>query len=427
MAKGSPGTPGNRPEPAVDILGPSVKELEARTEAGRRRLMGRLASLLFIASGLVALATLGSGVRDLNRVGTVAVSAIAVAIGLFAWVAPWDRWPRWASLVLVPPAFALIAAGNAYGGQDTHAYGVFFVVAFVWIGLAHPSKTSLLMAPLAAAAYVVPIFFLPGSVAAGVSSAFVTIPTCVLVGESLAWSLARLERTERALVEERRVAEGLRVLDRMRNDFLSTVSHELRTPITICRGHLEVLRPDADPAEVRETVELVVDELDRMGLLVEDMTTLARLEDPDQLHLERVELGPFLSDLAAKASPLLDGRLKVEDPAAEATVSADRLRLTQALLNLLNNAALHGRGREPVALRVEREPRAWRFEVADRGGGIPEGWASSVFEPFRAGPHSTGLGLGLAIVRRIAEAHGGSVGLDNDLGRGATFWIRLPA
>jgi signal transduction histidine kinase len=417
----------NRSEPQADILQETVAELEARTEAGRRRLMGRLASLLFAASGVVALATLGADTRGLNRIGTIAVSAVAVAIGLFAWLAPWDRWPRPASLVLVPPAFALIAAGNYYGGQDTHAYGVFFVVAFVWIGLAHPSKTSVLMAPLAAVAYVLPIYWLPGSVTAGVASAFVTVPTCVLVGESLAWSLARLSRTEEALRQERQVGERLRQLDQMRNDFLSMVSHELRTPITICRGHLEVLASDADPAEVRDTVALVVDELDRMGRLVEDTTTLVRLEDPELLHVEAIELGPFIADLATKSSPILNGRLRVEEPPPDARLAADPQRLTQALLNLLGNAVVHGRNPGPVSLRVRREVGAWRLEVEDRGGGIPPAWASEVFEPFRAGPDSDGSGLGLAIVRRIAEAHGGRVGLDNRPGEGATFWIRLPA
>jgi signal transduction histidine kinase len=412
-------------EAKADILGTTVAELEARTEADRRRLMGRLASLLFIGSGLVGLATLPIDVPGLNVVGSLVVSILAMGIGVSAWFAPWDRWPRAASLVVVPPAFALIAAGNAYGGSDQRAYGVFFVVAFVWIGLAHPQKTSLLMAPLAAVAYVLPIEWMAEG-AGAISSVFVTIPACVLVGESLSWSLGRLDRTEQALREQRRVTEALQRLDQMRNDFLSMVSHELRTPITICRGHLEVLGHDADPAEVRDTVELVVDELDRMGRLVEDMTTLVGLDDRERLHLERIELARFVADLAAKATPILDGRLEVEEPSVATRLSADPQRLTQALLNLLSNAVVHGRGEGPVTLRVLREGGSWRFEVADHGGGVPPAWADQVFEPFRSGPRSSGSGLGLAIVRRIAEAHGGTAGLENHPGEGATFWIRLP-
>ena len=123
----------------------------------------------------------------------------------------------------MPPAFALIALGNVFGGADLHTYGVFFVVAFVWIGIAHPSGTSAAMAPLAAAAYLVPLFFLAGSIAAGLSSAAITIPVCVLVGEGIAWGVGRLEQIELALARERARTERLRELDELKDKFLSTV------------------------------------------------------------------------------------------------------------------------------------------------------------------------------------------------------------
>jgi signal transduction histidine kinase len=112
---------------------------------------------------------------------------------------------------------------------------------------------------------------------------------------------------------------------------------------------------------------------------------------------------------------------------AEATVRADPQRMTQALLNLLQNAATHARGDGPVRLRVHAEPVGWRFEVADGGGGLPPGEEQFVFEPFRTGSSPTGrTGLGLSIVRGIARAHGGESGVINRPGRGATFWIRIP-
>jgi signal transduction histidine kinase len=108
-------------------------------------------------------------------------------------------------------------------------------------------------------------------------------------------------------------------------------------------------------------------------------------------------------------------------------VDADPQRLTQAVLNLLHNAALHTRPGSPVTLRVQEEPAAWRFEVADEGGGLPRGEEEVVFQPFhRATSLGPGSGLGLAIVRTIAEAHGGSAGVDNRSGEGATFWLRVP-
>jgi signal transduction histidine kinase len=209
--------------------------------------------------------------------------------------------------------------------------------------------------------------------------------------------------------------------------FIREASHELRTPMTICRGHLEVLGADPDPADVKEAIAVVVEELDRMGRIVEDMTTLARVEDPEFLRREPVRLEGFLRNVSRRAEPLLDGRLSVGPVPAGVEVRADPQRLTQALINLLQNAALHAPGDEPVELRVVDRPGEWRFEVVDRGGGIPPGEEDRLFRPFNRSSRAPGSGLGLAIVRGIAEAHGGRAGVDNRPGEGATFWITVPA
>jgi two-component system, OmpR family, sensor kinase len=208
--------------------------------------------------------------------------------------------------------------------------------------------------------------------------------------------------------------------------FISEASHELRTPITICRGHLEVLGPSPTPEEVRDATEVVIDELGRLGRIVEDMTTLARVDDPEFLWPRAIPLDDFMDEVGTKAEPLLDGRLAVERPPPGWIVRADRQRLTQALLNLLNNAAVHGNGGS-VALRVVAERHEWRFEVADEAGGVPPDQEESLFRPFHRGTtRAAGRGLGLAIVRGIAEAHGGAAGVDNRPGKGATFWVRVP-
>src|SRR5437762_3602113 len=274
--------------------------------AGRRRLYGRLAAVFFAGSGVVGLVTLPLPVPGSNPAATAAVYAVALALGTAIWLAPWERWPRRASLGIVPPAFALIALGNVFGGATLHTYGVFFVVAFVWIGIAHPPRTSAAIAPLAAAAYVVPLFFLPGSIAGGLSSAAITIPVCVLVGEGIAWGVGRLEQIEVALARERARTERLRELDELKDKFLSTVSHELRTPITICRGHLEVLEDRADEREVRAVKAMCVNELALMGRLVEDLATLAWADDGRALvNVEALPLDDFLHDMAAKAGAIL--------------------------------------------------------------------------------------------------------------------------
>jgi signal transduction histidine kinase len=403
----------------------SVISQARESRAARLRLQGRLAGLLFIGSGLLGAVTIPLTPDDANKPVLVLTAVVAVSIGAAVWAAPWERWPRSATLWLVTPAFGLIALTNAYGGSDPYSFAVYFVVVFVWIGLCHPRWTSLAFAPLAAVAYVLPLLSLQGShLANGLGSAAVVIPVCVLVGESLSWILGRLLHTEQALQQEREIAARLRALDNMKNLFLSAASHELRTPITIVRGHLEVLDMVPTHTELRETTALVIDELDRMGRLVDDMTVLVRSEDPEFLRLEEVDLHVFAEEVAAKAEPLLGRRLKVRRPMRGALVKADPHRLTQAVLNLLKNAADHTRSQ--VVLLVAEEPGWWRIEVEDHGGGLPSHEAEAIFEPFRSGSRSGGTGLGLAIVRGIAEAHGGAAGLDNHPGEGARFWIRLP-
>jgi signal transduction histidine kinase len=388
--------------------------------------MGRLAALLFLCSGAIVLVGVPLAPADANNPGTVLVAIGAIAVGVFAWFAPWDRWPQPASLVVVPPALGLIAFGNVYGGSALHSYGVFFVIAFVWIGLAHRPWTSVAMAPLAIVAYVVPLYHLPGRVGVGVASAVVTIPACVMIGEALSRGAGRLTRTEKALQEEREVAAKLRDVDEMKTTFMSAVSHELRTPITICRGHLEVLGEDPSPDEVRGTIELVLDELDRMARLVEDITTVVRQEDRSFLRREEVDAGELIAGVARKIMPILDGRLTVRPAPAGARIRADPHRLAQALVNLLQNAAVHTPAETPVELRLVAGRRTWRFEVVDRGPGLPPGDEERMFRQFTHGPESPGSGLGLAVVRSIARAHGGDAGVDNLPGEGATFWLSVP-
>jgi signal transduction histidine kinase len=392
-----------------------------------RRLAGRLAATFFTGCGLLVLVTLPIPVRGLDVAAIAAIAAVACAIGIAAWLAPWHKWPRQASLGLMPPAFALIALANSYGGANQQVYEIFFLVAFAWIGMAHPPYTSVAMAPLAIAAYMSPLLFVYGDISRGLYSTTIIIPVCVLVGEGIAWSLRRLENIEIALLRERGQTEHLRELDELKDAFLSAASHELRTPITICRGHLDVLEPGAGEREVRAVKETLINELDLMARLVGDLTTLARVDDRTQLRMESLPLDTFVSSITNKAAPILGHRLRVESDVAGGTLRADPQRLTQALLNLLRNAAEHTKGDLPVRFRVQADFSSWRFEVADEGGGLASGDEQVVFEPFQTGSSPTaGTGLGLSIVRGIARAHGGECGVVNRPGQGATFWMTIP-
>jgi two-component system OmpR family sensor kinase len=164
-----------------------------------------------------------------------------------------------------------------------------------------------------------------------------------------------------------------------------------------------------------------------MARLVEDLTTLARVDDRTQLRMDSLSLDSFVSSITKKAVPILGHRLRVEADVAGGTLRADPQRLTQALLNLLRNAAEHTQGDRPVRFRVQAHASGWRFEVADEGGGLAPGDERVVFEPFQTGSSQTGgTGLGLSIVKGIARAHGGEAGVVNRPGRGATFWVTIP-
>jgi signal transduction histidine kinase len=404
--------------------------VEQATLASRKQWAGRLAAVFYLASGALSLVSLPLSSPDADTRALAAVSISALAIGAVAWFVDWGRYDRRASLALVPPGLALIAAGNAFGGSDYYTYGVFFLLVFVWLGFAHAPGTSLAVAPLAAAAYVVPLLFLPSEdLPEGLGSAAVVLPLCVLIGEALSRGSERTLRTEAALQRERENRERERQVDAMKTTFLRAASHELRTPITVSRGHLDVLDANAEPREIAETVHLVVDELARMGRLVDDITTLTRLEDPSALRIETFAAGDLLREVVAKAEPLLDGRLSL-DHGSDDRVRGDRQRLTQALLGLLSNAASHAGPDARVVLRSRLRQEGWRFEVSDDGVGLGSVDRTSLFQPFVHGPRSTGSGLGLALVQAIARAHGGEAGVADPPARsrgrpGITFWIRI--
>lgn len=213
----------------------------------------------------------------------------------------------------------------------------------------------------------------------------------------------------------------------MKDTLILAVSHELRTLITICRGHLDVLEPGADEREVRAVKETLVDALSLMARLVEDLTALERLDDRAQLKMRTLRVDDFMSSIAKSAEPILGHRLTIGPGVDGAMLHADPQRLTQALLNLLQNAAEHTGEGSPVRFLVELESASCRFEVADEGGGLAPGEEQVVFEPFKTGSClKAGTGLGLSIVQAIARAHGGDSGVVNRPGQGATFWIRIP-
>ncbi len=210
--------------------------------------------------------------------------------------------------------------------------------------------------------------------------------------------------------------------------FLADVGHELRTPITVIRGHLETLGDD--PAERAEATSVITDELERMSRLVDDLLLLARSDRADFLRPEPLDLDLLTHELFAKARSLGVRRWKV-DRADVALFEGDSHRLTSAMMNLAQNAVKHTRGHEVIAIGSAHEDDLIRLWVRDEGEGIEPHEKERIFERFaRGGPrpgHGHGAGLGLAIVKAIAEAHGGWVELESTPGVGSTFSVIIPA
>jgi two-component system OmpR family sensor kinase len=208
--------------------------------------------------------------------------------------------------------------------------------------------------------------------------------------------------------------------------FLDDAGHELRTPLTIIRGHLEVLNA-RDPLEVTATRDIVVDELDRMARLVDDLVLLARARRPDFVRFEPVDLDRLLRDALDKAQALADRRW-VLDGSLRVIVVADAQRLTQAMLQLADNAVKHTTPHDVIAFGSAQDAGDLLLWVRDTGLGVPEADAARIFERFQRSQVSRGAdgsGLGLSIVAGIAAAHGGRVTLDHAR-PGAKFTLVLP-
>ncbi len=236
-----------------------------------------------------------------------------------------------------------------------------------------------------------------------------------------------LGQIERAFAEREASEERLR-------RFLADASHELRTPLTSIRGYAEAFRlgPARDPVELEKAMSRIEDEAARMGVLVDELLTLARLDEVRQRVRRPVDLATVAAEACADARAANPGRSIELRADSSAEVIGDEGQLHQVAANLLRNAAQHTPDGTPIDALVSAGGGDVTLAVRDHGEGLPPGAAEHAFERFWRHERTRrsddgGAGLGLAIVAAIAEAHGGRAVARDAAGGGAVFEVVLPA
>ncbi len=228
-------------------------------------------------------------------------------------------------------------------------------------------------------------------------------------------------------------------LEVLRSDLLATISHELRTPLTAIRTSISLLLdPTSEPTfeQQRTLLETVARNADRMQRLIADVLDLTRFR-AGQIGLQRrtFDAAGLGADVAAALAALIERAgqsVRLRAPAAPVPVYGDRPRLEQALLNLLSNAQKFSPPGAEIELVTATDGTIVRWQVIDRGPGIPDEHRARLFERFFVGRTDRGdgrgsTGLGLPIARAIAQAHGGEIEVESTVGVGSTFTLAIPA
>jgi two-component system OmpR family sensor kinase len=237
------------------------------------------------------------------------------------------------------------------------------------------------------------------------------------------------ERRQAAIEETARLAESEHRLLIGQREFVRDASHELRTPITVARGHAELIRDAHRDGQVAKDAEVILDELGHLSSLSERLLILTTAGHPGFLSTSEVVVEPFIEGLVRRWTPTAtrDWQVRI---AAHGTIRADPGRLGTALDGVLENAVKATDEGDTIHVSCRADDDDLVIEVADEGRGIAAEDLPRIFDRFARveadrGRNNGGTGLGLSITKAIVEAHGGSIAVTSDEGKGATFRIRL--
>jgi signal transduction histidine kinase len=252
------------------------------------------------------------------------------------------------------------------------------------------------------------------------------VPLMAAMFLAMVWHARRKLRAEQhsRLVGE----ENARLLANQRR-FLQDASHQLRTPITIALGHAELLATDLSGHQEAQDIQVILGELTRLRRIAERLLVIAAAEGPQFLHPEPIALDRFTMEVLRRWRPTAERRWQL-GTLDKVTIQADRERLGLAIDALLENAVRHTAEGDVIKLSVTASAGTdVRMTVTDGGSGIPAELLPHVFDRFRVGDgrHPSGTGLGLALVRAVARAHGGEVLVRSWPGQGSDFELLLPS
>ncbi len=238
-------------------------------------------------------------------------------------------------------------------------------------------------------------------------------------------------------ITDRKCAEeALKDADRRKDEFLATLAHELRNPLAPLRTGLHVLNLSGDPAVVARTREMMERQLSHMVRLIDDLLDVSRINSGKiTLRKEQVLLATVVDTAVEASRPIVESskhQLRTALSEEPVWLTADSTRLAQVITNLLANAAKYTPEGGIIDLSAAREGREVVIRITDTGLGIPPGMLADVFEMFTQVNRTLersqgGLGIGLALVKRLVEFHGGTITAESQgLGRGSTFTVRIP-
>lgn len=345
--------------------------------------------------------------RPILTIAVLTFTAIAVSLRC----APARIWGPRTSVALIAVLFVCLGISTWCADERAIVTVPGFILGFVWLGLHQRVRVILLSLPFATLSYWLALT-LAGTPRELAGSALVVMPVAALMGVVLA----------NVVADARRAKAEVRSEERWRAAIMATLAHDVRSPLTSIVGALEII--DDDPATTAHHRVLVQGATRQATRILRLATGLLEVERVDQgrLMLDRhdLRLVDLLSDIAV-AHPAIDLELDVR---SDLSVWADRERLEQILVNLANNAARHGA--PPVTISATSDAAGVDISVRDHGDGVPADDVEHLFERFSSADHSPqSVGLGLWIVRLLAEAHGGSVTYA-PAHPGADFLVHLP-